>query len=332
MSLLWGCGRKGPPLPPLREVPETTTDLTVFQEEQEVVLRWSFPTLTRSGQPLRDVQVVEVWRSEVPPGQERNLEGPQGVELKRQLILSRGRLVARLTGATLEAATQGGALEYREPAPVSPGQTAPLVLYAVRSRASKGPASEFSNVVGWQAVAPPSPPGQLVAQALAEGIALRWQGLEGASFRVERREGGGPWTVVAEDLPTPTFTDTTARQGQSYAFRVRTKWQRASSQPSAEVQVDYADVYPPPVPTNLVCLPETGRVTLRWDPSSESGVRFKVFRRSAAGVWEHLHRDWSETTFLDPNPPRGELTYAVKAFDPAGNESEAATCTARGGP
>ncbi|MFN3413652.1 MAG: hypothetical protein ACK42L_06285, partial [Thermoanaerobaculum sp.] len=114
MVVLVACGRKGPPLPPLREVPETTTDLVASQEENEVVLRWSYPSLTRSGQPLRDLEAVDVWRADLPPGQEKSLEGPQGVELKRQLILGRGKQVARLRGKALEAATRGSTLEYRE--------------------------------------------------------------------------------------------------------------------------------------------------------------------------------------------------------------------------
>ncbi|MGC8917438.1 MAG: hypothetical protein ACP5NF_10725 [Thermoanaerobaculum sp.] len=328
--VLAGCGRKGPPLPPLREVPETTTDLAVVQEEGEVILRWSYPALTRSGRPLGDLEAVEVWRAEVPPGQEKSLEGPQGVELKRQLILGRGKLVARLRGKALEGATHGGQLEYREPALVLSGQTAPTVLYAVRSRKAKGGVSDFSNVVSWQAQPPPPPPEGLTAQPLAEGIALSWRGEEGATFRVERQERGGAWTVLAENLPAPRFVDTTAQQGSRYAYRVRTSREHVTGPPTAPADVNYPDVYPPPVPTNLVCLPEEGRVVLQWE-NLEENARFKVFRRIGDGPWEHLEETWAKTTYVDEKPPRGELTYAVKAFDAAGNESEAATCTARGG-
>lgn len=329
--LLTACGRKGPPLPPLREVPETTTDLVAYQEENEVVLRWSYPTLTRSGQPLRDLEAVEVWRTEVPPGQEKSLEGPSGVELKRQLVLGRGKPVARLSGKVLEAATRGPSLEYREAVSVASGQAAPTLLYAVRSRRSRGGVSEFSNIATLQVQTPAAPPANLQAQPLAEGIALSWEGPLEAGFRVERWEEKGGWQVLAENVSGSRFLDATAQQGSRYAYRVRTTVHNVTGPPTPEVRVDYRDIFPPPVPGNLVCLPEPGRVVLRWDTGTEEGVRFKVFRRVGEGPWQHLSDDWSGASFVDENPPVGELTYAVKAFDRAGNESAEATCTARGG-
>lgn len=331
LVLLAACGRKGPPLPPLREVPETTTDLVASQEENEVVLRWSYPALTRSGQPLRDLEAVEVWRTEVPPGQEKSLEGPQAVELKRQLILGRGKQVVRLSGKALEAATRGSTLEYRESAVLPAGQAAPTWLYAVRSRRAKGGVSDFSNVVSFQVQSPPPPPSNLQAQPLAEGVALSWEAPAEASFRVERKEEKGSWQVLAENLAAPRFLDTTAQQGARYAYRVRTTVWQVTGPASPEVAVDYRDTFPPPVPSNLVCLPEPGRVVLRWDPGAEEGVRFKVFRRLGEGSWQHLSDDWASASYVDENPPTGELTYAVKAFDRQGNESAEATCTARGG-
>ena len=47
---LGGCGRKGDPLPPIIEVPETTTDLTVHQEGTEAVLDLVVPA-TDPGRP-----------------------------------------------------------------------------------------------------------------------------------------------------------------------------------------------------------------------------------------------------------------------------------------
>lgn len=329
--LLFACGRKGPPLPPLREVPETTTDLAVSQEENEVVLRWSYPSFTRSGQPLRDLEAVEVWRTDLPPGQEKSLEGPQGVELKRQLILGRGKLVARLSGNALEAATRGSMLEYREAASLSSGQAAPTFLYAVRSRRGRGGVSEFSNVATFQVQTPPASPANLQAQPLPEGVALSWEGPADAAFRVERWREKEGWQVVGEKVAASHFLDATAQQGSRYAYRVRTTLRNVTGPATPEVKVDYRDIFPPAVPSNLVCLPEPGRVVLRWDPGAEEGVRFKVFRRLGEGSWQHLSDDWPSTSFVDENPPTGELTYAVKAFDRAGNESVEATCTARGG-
>ena len=72
LAMRWpGAGARRPPLPPIIEVPETTTDLTAYQDGNEVVLTWSYPQLTRGGPTLTDLARVEVWRLEVPPGQEQ---------------------------------------------------------------------------------------------------------------------------------------------------------------------------------------------------------------------------------------------------------------------
>jgi predicted small lipoprotein YifL len=327
---LASCGRKGPPLPPLREVPETTTDLAVFQEENQVVLRWSYPSLTRSGRPVGELSGIEVWKAVLPPGQEKALEGPQGAELKRQLLLARGKLLARLSGKELEAATRGELLEFREQVAIPEGQAASFSLYAVRSRKGKGAVSEFSNVVSWQPQVPPPPPGELRAEPQPQGIALRWAGRPETGFRVERRESEGPWSVLGE-VTGEAFFDRSALQGHRYAYRVRAVARGVTGPPGEQVTVDYRDVYPPEVPANLVCLPEERRIVLRWEPSQEEGVRFKVFRRLGEGPWVHLEESLEATSYVDQDPPAGELTYAVKAVDRAGNESAAATCTARGG-
>lgn len=46
---LAACGRKAPPLPPIVEVPETTTNLWAYQDGMEVMLTWAYPQLTPRG-------------------------------------------------------------------------------------------------------------------------------------------------------------------------------------------------------------------------------------------------------------------------------------------
>lgn len=326
--VLLACGRKGPPLPPLREVPETTTDLQVFQEENQVVLRWSYPALTRSGRPLGELGSVEVWKAEVPPGQEKALEGEQGVVLKRQLLIGRGKLLARLSGQDLAAATRGGQLEYREN--LSSAVGLPLALYAVRSRKPKGAPSEFSNVVSWQARTPPPAPAEPHLEPQAQGIGVRWPTAPGTAYRLERREGEGPWQVLGE-TSEGSWLDRSAQQGKSYAFRLRAVVAGVVGFPSQPAAVNYRDRYPPPPPANLLCLPEEGRVVLRWESPAEESLSYRIFRRRGEGPWVHLHERLTERSYLDSSPPPGQLTYAVKAVDQAGNESEAALCSARGG-
>jgi hypothetical protein len=328
-GVLVECGRKLDPLPPIVEVPETTTDLTVRQVEHDAVLTWSYPTLTRAGRPLTDLQRVTVWRLEVPPGQEQGITE----ELARQLMLSRGRIVATLEGKGLENATEGDKLVYRDPLPAVPtGTTPPTYGYAVRSRRRDGTTSALSNIVGLQPHAVPPAVKGLEVRMSESGITVTWQGEEGEAYLVERRSAaGGGWEVISkEPLKEPTFTDGTAAQGTTWQYRVRVVKDGVWGPPTPTLEVPYPDVYPPPLPAAMVCLPEPARVLIRWEPSSEAGTHYTVLRRrSGSADWTTLAADLTGLEYADAAPEPGETEYAVRAVDPAGNASEPVTCTVR---
>ena len=333
-ALLAGCGRKLPPLPPIIEVPETTTDLWAYQDDCEVVLTWSYPQLTRGGQQLTDLARVEVWRLEVPPGQEQVGAGPSGEELRRQLMLGRGKLAARLEGERLQAATRGSNLTFRERlVEVAPGSTPPFLWYAVRSRRKDGTSSALSNIVSWQPRPVPPTPTGFVATPQIDRIALSWDEVPGATYVVERQAAkAAPWELISKiGMETPSFDDTTALQGQTWSYRVRSLIKGTVSPPTAEVEVPYPDIYPPEPVANFICLPEPGLVRLRWEPSSEKGVSYKVFRRQGEAAWDHLEEAFARTEYTDASPPTGEVEYAVKAVDAAGNQSTAVYCKVRTG-
>lgn len=327
-----GCGRKAEPLPPVIEVPETTTDLAVRQDGNEAVLTWSFPQLTRAGRRLVDLERIEVWKLEVPPGQEQVGSGPSGVELRRRLMLGRGRLIGRLEGKGLEQATRGPRLEVRDAVPPVPAaQVAPTFWYAVRSRRRDGTTSALSNIVAWQVKPVPPPVAGLAAEPTARGISLSWQEVPGCTYQVERF--GLPdqvWKEVSEPtLALPAFVDTSATQNASWRYRVRAVREGVWGPPGKDLLVKYPDIYPPPPVSNLVCLPESDRVLLRWDPLPEPRVLYRVFRRRDA-LWLHLVDDAREPRHTDTAPPAGDAEYAVKAVDAAGNESDPVYCTVRG--
>jgi len=337
-ALLGGaCGRKSLPLPPIIEVPETTASMWGYQDGAEIVLSWPYPQLTRGGRQLTDLARVEVWRLQLAPGQEQVGGGPAGEDLRRQLMLGRGKMVARLEGESLQAATRGKSLTYRESLPEVPAGTSPPTFwYAVRSRRKDGTPSALSNFVSWQPQPVPATPKALAAVPRADGIALSWGEVPGALYLVERRVSK---SVAWEPLPPmgiekPEFLDTKADQGQTWWYRVRSFVKAplpVVSLPTPEVEVPYPDVYPPPAVTSFLCLPEPGLVRLRWDASPEPDARYKIFRRVGAGGWAHLQEAFSGTEYADASPPNAEVEYAVKAIDKVGNQSDAVYCKTRAG-
>ena len=71
-AVLAGCGKQGPPLPPLKAVPATTKDLVATQQGGQIVLTFSYPKTTPAGLALPGVSAVEVLEATRPatPGGE----------------------------------------------------------------------------------------------------------------------------------------------------------------------------------------------------------------------------------------------------------------------
>ncbi len=69
LTLTAGCGKKGPPLPPLRFVPATAKDLIVSQQGTRILLNFAYPKVTAAGQALGTVTEVDVYEVTRPvPG------------------------------------------------------------------------------------------------------------------------------------------------------------------------------------------------------------------------------------------------------------------------
>jgi hypothetical protein len=64
--LLGGCGKKGPPLPPLRYVPAQTQDLAVAQRGDQILLRFTYPKTTAGGAALESVTEIDVYEIDRP--------------------------------------------------------------------------------------------------------------------------------------------------------------------------------------------------------------------------------------------------------------------------
>ena len=62
------CGKRGPPLPPLRPAPDRVTDLAIVRREQDVTLRFSTPVRNVDGSEPLLFDRVEIYAMTVPAG------------------------------------------------------------------------------------------------------------------------------------------------------------------------------------------------------------------------------------------------------------------------
>lgn len=211
---LASCGKKAPPLPPLRYVPQTTEDLSVAQQGRELVFEMAYPTQSTSGTALPELQRIELWALKRSAPE----DGPPEPVDARQLG-SGGELVVTLGPRDLDQATVGPRLVFRTPLPEleaaeapeaaemapaeteptrtestesesteseptesesesEPTQTAPPrlgLLFAVRSVVSERDVSAFSNQAAIVPRPPPPPPAGLAVTPRADGIEVSWE-------------------------------------------------------------------------------------------------------------------------------------------------------------
>lgn len=335
VSLLFlpACGKKGDPLPPLRIVPERIDDLAYVQQGDVVALRMSYPATTVAGTTLGGIEAVEVWHISVPV-----VDPERPPEVLPAEVEARGGVLARLQGAELQSATQGGEIVAR--LPLAGEGDGELHVYGVRSVAAEGEASELSNLVSVLPAAAPDPPTSLTLEPGGEGIRLRWEAPAGevAGVHVYRklafeRAYGDPIAFVAGE---GAYVDESARFGERYIYTVTSVVSRQPRRESAfatEREIRYEDRFPPAPPVELVALPETGEVRLVWKPSPSADVAgYLVYRADVTGEYRTLfddpiaileHRDTGLASGLT-------YRYRVTALDAEGNESEpSATAEAR---
>lgn len=336
--ILPGCGKEGPPLPPEIRVAERTTDLTAFQEGDDAVLEWSYPSLTTDGRALTEIESIEVWRATLPAGQEPPPPvSAQDRQLRRQLLEGEGEVIRELSPEELAEITRGSALIFRddlgewrqsEGAEVS----SPVLWFGVRTICCRKRASALSNVVRLEPQAPPLPPTDLELVASADGIDVRWQPSDGLATLVERSVDGATWTAVTKDpVKGGEWRDTKAAQSRSWSYRLRSVRRiegggEVVGEPSPPARIDHPDTYPPASPEGVVCLPEGSQVRVRWQAVAAE-VTYRVSRHQGSGSAEVLADGLRTVELSDPSPPLGALRYVVVAVDSAGNESAAADCT-----
>ncbi len=341
LTATMSCGIKAPPQPPVIRVADPTRDLAVFQQGELVRLSWSYPSSTTAGEPLHDLESVELWRATLleveapPPG-----EKPRDRNLNRQLLLSNGERIVVLDQPALDAATRGSKLEWVDDLVVwrrdRPSDEPQMIWYAVRSVCCRGRESGLSNIARLVPEAPPAPPTGLELEAEADGIRLTWIPNEEFPVLVERSPEGEDWrTVVGSPLATGEWLDRGANQDRAWNYRLRSVHLRDNSpriigEPGPAIGLFYPDIYPPQTPADLVCLPEGTRVRLRWRsiPDAES---YRVYRGRIGEEARILGADLLSAQFEDNAPRPGTSTYTVTAVDAAGNESEASTCSAARG-
>ena len=171
LIFLFQCGKVGPPLPPLRIKPQSTTDLLAVQVGSKVLLSWSVPTVNTDGSPMGEPREVQVYRLSTYT---RDLASPSS--LTPDSFEKKGKKIFSIKSTNRDKYLFQGRYIYSE-AVTLPSSDAPyysLLYYAVRTVDSRGKTSAFSNIVSALPSGVAEAPGSFAAAIKEDRIEFRW--------------------------------------------------------------------------------------------------------------------------------------------------------------
>src|SRR5438045_1463541 len=189
LVLAFACGKRGDPHPPVPVIPKATSDLVVAQRGAKLILSWSFPSLTTTGQKLGDIRRIAVYRyseplpvtEQVPPEVETTT--PTAITLfakvppiSRPQFTKLHQRLDTMDKTELPAAAAGAKLIYEDQPAFQTTDGRPVrVNYAVVTEGVGG-RSEMSNIATIVPLVVPLAPEGLTATAKPEGLVLTWNG------------------------------------------------------------------------------------------------------------------------------------------------------------
>ena len=351
------CGKKGDPLPPLSARPARTTDLAVEQTAETAEVSFTFPSQRVDGEPLRDIDRIEIYRMENPspgltalsPGAgARSDRAPNAGERRKaeaarrreQAILDASRRIATIGSDLLPSSTRGGRIVYRDSlSGILASTPAPSLGYGVVTVRRNGERSEISNIATLAPVLPPAAPEGVIAEPEEGRICVRWQPVTATASGAPAEVGGYfvyrrvladeeyARPLNAEPVAAAEYADGSAAYGSTYVYTVTAVPKGhagTESAPAIQFGLDYADVYPPPAVSRLDALPEQTVVRLSWPPVDAPDLAgYVLFRAEDAGPLVRV-ADLPSTavTYEDRRIATGRVyRYVVRAADRAGNLS-----------
>lgn len=320
--LLFACGKRGDPKPPVPVIPKATSDLVVTQRGSKVILTWSYPSMTTAGKTLTGIRRVVIYRyvenlpATQPPRDVKTLL-PGDVDSTQPLPIALFAKVPSVTpaqfvrlrekvdsieAASLKQATAGAKLAYEDTPPTHTSDGRPVRLdYAVvtEGTAAKSDVSNLATLVPLDVAVAPA---NVAATPKPEGVVLTWSAPTASvtgkdvkpvvvGYDVYRTAGDLPGDLDkplnAAPVKETTFTDVPAYGKASYVVTAVAAAgpPRIEGEFSPVVSATFKDLMPPPPPTNVTALVETKAVRLIWDPVEAPDLEgYVVWRTEGVGI------------------------------------------------
>jgi hypothetical protein len=326
-----GCGKRGPPLPPLRVTPRPAHEVRVRQTGPDVVIEAGLSLSRTDGTALGSGASVRVLRMAATPTLK---PGVVSARYLMAMFQKSAKVVGTLTGPALQEAAAAERAVFRDPGALPEARQTHLshYMYGIQVTDEKGDRSAFSVPIEIEVAEPPPAAAHLAATTAEGEVRLTWDSGDpsrtGELYNVYRRAASqqGEPRVPLNILPIPerAYVDTTFHYGETYRYSVRAlpapPPPLRESEPGTEVEVRPLDTYAPAAPTGLAATVEGSIIKLYWFPSGEADLHgYRIYRRTGGGEYERIGETGAtETSFADGTAGKGvRYDYTVTAVDGA---------------
>jgi acid phosphatase type 7 len=194
---------------------------------------------------------------------------------------------------------------------------------------SSGVVQDYFTMIKGGTANPPNPPTGLTATAGNGQVALTWNPSASATgYNVKRATvPGGPYAVIAPNIATTGYTDTTAANGTTYYYVVSAMNANGESADSSEVSATPSAPTAPAAPSNLVAS-QSGKkkIALTWTQSASPNVTTNRIYRSTVngGPYSLIASVPAATSYQNSGlVSRTTYYYVVTAVNSSGLESPA---------
>ena len=320
LATLSGCGKEGPPLPPLPRGPNPPAAVAARQIGRRAFVGFNVPP-AKGPKPSQQPVRAELVRVSYMPG----LQPPNDPDAFRR----RGDVVGRLAADPFVEDSRL-VLEDLDLTSLPDGGTGYTLRYGVRlfdRRGRPSPLVLTRDLVLERSIGAPQ---GLITEPTADGVRLAWDtpsGVEGAAYNVYRSSPDAAWPETPLNpapLAATDFLDSQVTTGERYTYTVRVSLGAAppfrEGEPSESREVLAEDRFAPGAPGGLVAVQEGLGVRLFWDPNPERDLEGYVVERSVdGGEWSRITPEpVHQPTFLDEAVRVGQrLSYRVVAVDHA---------------
>jgi len=196
------------------------------------------------------------------------------------------------------------------------------IVTAVNRLGESSPSNEVSLTPEASETIPESPL-HLVGVSGSNEVSLNWDSVENAdSYTVKRATTpGGPYTDVATEVTSSSYTDTTVTNGTTYYYVVTAVNAIGESQQSNEVSVTPEEAVTAPSAPTLSGTPGNNVANLSWNTVANADKYVVKRSTTAGGPFVDIDTNVTDSAYIDNNVTNGTSYYYVVVAVNAKGES-----------